>query len=248
MRTLAQTLLSFKRVCKRINAVRKAWNGILAGEVNMSYSQCGEDLMLRGFMEDRFNTPDYHGFWVDVGAHDPMRFSNTKMFSDRGWTGINVDAMPEAIAKFNRYRPNDININVGIGECSGTMDYFMFPDYVVNTFSREFADEIQAQGTPILEVRKVPVRTLAEVLDETLPENQHIDFFTIDTEGLDIVILRSNDWTKYRPDFVLIEIHSRKGENRSLPGGEVADFMKDNSYEFIGQCLLTTLFKRCDAF
>ena len=88
-----------------------------------SYSQYGEDILLQGFLEDKWSW-SYKGFWVDIGAHHPSNLSNTKAFSLNGWRGINVDASSDAIAKFNRHRKRDVNVNVGIGLESGILDYY----------------------------------------------------------------------------------------------------------------------------
>ena len=56
-----------------------------------SYSQEGEDMVLRSFFEGQKN---YKGFFVDVGAHHPYRFSNTLHFYKKGWRGINIDPQP----------------------------------------------------------------------------------------------------------------------------------------------------------
>lgn len=85
-----------------------------------SYSHFGEDLLLRGFLGDKWSL-DYMGFWVDIGAHHPDKLSNTKTFYRNGWRGISVDASSDAIASFNRKRKRDINVNVDIGLQSGIL-------------------------------------------------------------------------------------------------------------------------------
>lgn len=75
-----------------------------------SYSQEGEDMILSRIFGDKKN-----GFYVDVGAHHPFRFSNTYLFYKRGWLGINIDAMPGSMRLFDRFRKNDINIESAIG-------------------------------------------------------------------------------------------------------------------------------------
>ena len=75
-----------------------------------SYSQLGEDLLVKAFIGDKWRW-DYSGFYVDIGAHDPKYLSNTKKFYDVGWHGINVDASTEAIKKFNHVRRRDINVH-----------------------------------------------------------------------------------------------------------------------------------------
>ena len=56
------------------------------------------------------------GFYIDVGAFDPNKGSNTKYLYNCGWSGINIDANPTSIEKFNLYRKRDINLHIGISE------------------------------------------------------------------------------------------------------------------------------------
>ena len=210
-----------------------------------SYSQVGEDLLLVGFLGDKWGW-DYKGFYVDIGAFHPTMYSNTKKFYEVGWHGINVDASREAISLFKKKRKKDINVNVGIGITRGNLDYFQLDNRPMSTFSKEFADAAIARGDASLErIVKIPVITMEELLDTYLPENRHIDFISIDCEGLDLEILKSNNWDKYRPDFILIEIHTG-GRNWEIPKGKVAEFLRQFGYELIGQSCVTSLFGKRD--
>src|SRR5436309_16100262 len=77
---------------------------------NLAYSQEGEDLVLRRIFETQAK-----GIYVDVGAHHPFRFSNTCLLHKRGWRGINIDAMPGSMTLFERFRPLDVNLELGVG-------------------------------------------------------------------------------------------------------------------------------------
>ena len=98
----------------------------------ISYSQEGEDRILCRFFEDKKDP----GFYVDVGAHHPYRFSNTQLFYDMGWRGINIDPNPEAIRLFSQCRQGDINLNVGIGKQRNLRQYFAFEESAYNTFDQ----------------------------------------------------------------------------------------------------------------
>ena len=207
-----------------------------------SYSQFGEDLLLQGFLGDKWSW-NYKGFWVDIGAHHPSNLSNTKAFYLNGWRGINVDASSDAINAFNQKRKRDINVNVGIGLEAGILDYYRLSLSPMNTFSKEFAEKAIKDGVKLLEIVKVPVITMRELLDKYLPSKQHIDFFSIDCEGLDLSILQSNDWSLYRPDYILIEIHTN-GKNWEILNCPVTKYLNEQGYEFVGQSCVTTLYKR----
>jgi len=166
-----------------------------------SYSQEGEDILLTRLLGVR-----RQGFYVDVGAHHPRRFSNTFLFYKMGWRGINIEPSPVAIAEFNRLRPRDTNVAVGVGESKGELEYFEFDDPALNTFSEELMRK-RERSTPYRMVnrKRIAVDRLDAVLRRTLPPDHKIDFLSIDTEDFDLQVLHSNDWQVYRPDFVLVE-------------------------------------------
>lgn len=67
----------------------------ISGHAKLSFSQEGEDMLL-----DRFFMNQKDGFYVDVGAHHPERFSNTNYYYLRGWRGINIEADPSLMKEF----------------------------------------------------------------------------------------------------------------------------------------------------
>ena len=101
--------------------------------INFSYSQEGEDILLKRIFNNKKN-----GFYVDVGAHHPKRFSNTNIFYQMGWRGINIDPMPSSMDLFKRYRPRDINLEFGVAKKKGIMKYYIFNDPALNSFQRHY--------------------------------------------------------------------------------------------------------------
>jgi FkbM family methyltransferase len=173
--------------------------------VRLSYSQDGEDMVLRRMFEGRRS-----GFYVDVGAHHPFRFSNTCYFHRLGWRGINIDPNPDAITAFRRARPSDSNVCVGVADVTSTIAYHIFNEPALNTFDTRLAVErARLPGYRLLETRSVPVRRLEDLLAEHLPPDGKIDFLSIDVEGMDLSVLRSNDWGRFRPGILLVEAHER---------------------------------------
>ncbi len=74
-----------------------------------------------------------------------------------------------------------------------------------------------------------------------LPHQQPIDFLTIDVEGLDLEVLKSNDWMKYRPAVVLVE-DGEHGPFERVDASEIMKFMTAIGYHFCAKTLLTTFF------
>ncbi|MEQ1869549.1 MAG: FkbM family methyltransferase [Vicinamibacterales bacterium] len=166
-----------------------------------TYSQQGEDAVLWHLLSEKG-----HGFYVDVGAHHPRRYSNTYFFYRRGWSGLNIDATPGSMKPFDLERPRDINIEAAIGTAVGPLTYYIFNEPALNGFSQTLPGPLQGSDyfRVIGQLSIVP-RRLDEVLRERLSPGQLIDFMTIDVEGVDLEVLTSNDWERFRPRFVVVE-------------------------------------------
>lgn len=128
-----------------------------------SYSQFGEDLVLATFVNKK------DGFYIDVGAYHPFKFSNTYYYYKKGWSGINIDAKPGSMGIFNKKRKKDINIEVGISKNEENLDFYIFKESAYNTLSEKLANSYINQGIDF--DKKVTIKTtkLSSVLDKYLP-------------------------------------------------------------------------------
>ncbi|MHA1299679.1 MAG: FkbM family methyltransferase [Candidatus Helarchaeota archaeon] len=205
-----------------------------------SYSQRGEDILLRQY----FEKSDI-GFYVDVGAHHPIRFSNTYYFYQKGWKGINIDAMPGSMKLFNKIRPRDINLEMAISDKNERLTYFAFNDSALNTFSKELSlKRIRETNYKIIFTKEIETRPLSEVLDKFLPKKQKINFLSIDVEGLDFNVLKSNNWKKYVPEVILVEILGL--DFRNLRKNEIYYFLEEKGYEIYSKIVDTIIFKHSE--
>ena len=202
-----------------------------------SYSQEGEDMILRRMFEGQ-----ERGFYVDVGAHHPCRFSNTHFFYQRGWRGINIEPNPDAIRIFQAVRRRDTNLQIGVSDCAGKLVYYSFDEPALNTFSKDVA-ESRLATTPykLVKTIDVPVERLDGVLRKYMPAKQEIDFISIDVEGLDFAVLRSNDWRLFRPKCVLVEALELSLREAML--SNIVLFMETNGYELFAKTFNTFLFR-----
>ncbi len=180
--------------------LREAKANITGAYAVSSYSQEGEDMILA-----RLFDCNKRGFYVDVGAHHPKRFSNTYFFYRRGWRGINIEPNPEALALFHAHRKGDINLSFGVSDNECKLRYFMFNEPALNSFDQELSERRQSETYKITGTRTIKVRPLSAILDQFLPTGTHINFLTIDVEGYDLRVLNSNDWSRYRPECVVVE-------------------------------------------
>jgi FkbM family methyltransferase len=205
----------------------------------ISYSQEGEDLIINRFLERKEN-----GFYIDVGAHHPRRFSNTYNFYLRGWTGINIDAMPGSMDAFKLDRPKDINLEMGVSKIAGELVFHMFNEPALNTFSESEANRKDGlRKYKIIDKRKVNTHPLNEILREHLREDEKIDFMSIDVEGLDLEVVESNDWEKYRPSLVLVEDLEKYALTELPLKSNLYKMLVSNEYELVAKTFNTLFFK-----
>jgi FkbM family methyltransferase len=201
------------------------------------YGQDGEDLIL-----DRFLDGQLLGFYIDIGAHHPTRFSNTHLFYLRGWRGINIDAMPGSMNLFKRYRPRDINVECGVASHAGILTYYQFNEPALNTFDANEAYQKNKLPYKLINTLDMPVERLDVLLDRYLPSGQSIDFLSIDVEGKDEEVLRSNDWNRYRPRFILAE--TLRTDMLNLGDCPVNRFLCSMGYKPISKAYNTSFFER----
>ncbi len=211
----------------------------------VSYAQEGEDILLKRIFE--YRNINNGGFYVDVGAHHPQRFSNTYFFYKRGWKGINIDATPFSMKLFNELRESDINLEFAVSDKQETLTYYMFNEPALNSFDKELSLKRNLlEHYSILGTKNINTITLENILDKYLPKNQDIDFLSIDVEGFDFQVLKSNNWEKYKPKVVLIEVLAKDIEN--MLNSEVYIYMKKLNYIYYAKSVHTHFFIKEDFF
>jgi FkbM family methyltransferase len=177
----------------------------------VSYAQNREDVVLaRALRPD-----DRRGFWVDVGAGDPVLDSVTAAFAERGWRGVNVEPLRREHERLCAARPADTNLRVALGARAGWGKLFVEPtetperpdpdapiDRGASTMVPELAERYRADGqefTPI----EVPIWTLAQVVADHVAGP--VDFLKVDVEGFEREVLAGADWSSFRPRVVVME-------------------------------------------
>jgi len=164
----------------------------------LTYAQNFEDVLLWRALGHIKN-----GFYIDVGANDPVEHSVTKAFYDAGWHGVNIEPLPSFHQKFLDQRPRDINLAIAAGASEGNITLFDVP--AVNGWASPdaaVAEAHKAEGFDVTEMT-VPMRTLASVCADHVSGDIH--FLKVDVEGFEGEVLRGMDFVKYRPWVLVIE-------------------------------------------
>lgn len=171
---------------------------VTQGEQIVSFSQNAEDVRLwRAFR----TVAD--GFYVDIGAGDPHEYSVTKLFYDRGWSGINVEPGP-SFTKLEADRPRDVNLNLAVGPTEAVREFWVSaPHSGLSTFYPPSTEDPIPDGFRF-ERRSVECKPVWRILADHAP-GRRIDFMTVDVEGAEGEVIRSIDFESSRPTVLAVE-------------------------------------------
>jgi FkbM family methyltransferase len=133
-----------------------------------------------------------HGFFVEVGAYEPVDSSQTFHLEQRGWDGLLIEPVPAQAAKLK----SDRRAKVICAACGSPKQHgTTLPLYC----NGQLTSLIHKGGPPI----SVPVITLDSALDEAKATG--VDFLSIDVEGAEVDVLQGFSFSKYRPRLILLE-------------------------------------------
>ena len=162
-----------------------------------SYSQYGEDLILWGALANVRK-----GFYIDVGAMDPVKGSVTKLFYDRGWSGINIEPCSRWFEALAAQRPRDINLRIAASDHAGALTLHEIPDTGLSTSVDKYANGYEVKGMTRRSY-SVPCKPLADICADYVRGNIH--FLKIDVEGAEKSVLEGCDFDRFRPWLLAVE-------------------------------------------
>lgn len=201
----------------------------LSGKFKFSFSQYGEDIVIR-----RQFPHGVAGFYVDIGAFHPYRFSNTAMLWIAGWNGVNIDANPATVAAFQRVRPADRNVHAAVVPAAmarAGREVFFSADRA----APDPRGHVSAEGGS-----RVPALTLDDIAG--MVGERRIDFLNIDIEGLDEALVADDAFARLSPTLLAMEI--RDASIDDIVGRESVARLRALGYAFIAHIGITSLFRR----
>ena len=207
--------------------------------VNPSYAQCGEDVVVSQIFEYlKMERPTY----LDIGAFLPIFSNNTYLFYERGARGVLVEPNVDLIPELKRKRPKDTVLGVGIGisdESAAPYYCMTLPQW--NTFDKDEAERRVAKSVGQVKIEKVvPLRLVPinRVIDEHF-KGKGPDYLSIDVESLDLAILKTLDFSKYRPKVICAETLVALSIRNDPAIGE---FLGGHGYEARGMTFANTIY------
>ncbi|MEI8366531.1 MAG: FkbM family methyltransferase [Parachlamydiaceae bacterium] len=157
--------------------------------------------------------------FIEVGANDGLNQSNTKLLEESyGWTGILIEPSTVLYEKLCGNRPNSQCFNCALGSFEDH-NTLMYGDFDGNLMSSINGTRLGREAENVTQVR-----SLQSILDEV--DVQHINFFSLDTEGYEFNILKGIDFNKTTFDYLLIETYSHNHQ-------EIIDLLSSHGYEMV---------------
>jgi FkbM family methyltransferase len=231
---------------------RKIYSDYLYPHTRISYSQNGEDLIIKDlFSRIRIQHPTY----LDIGANEPFLISNTYLLYSKGSKGVCIEPNLYLYKKLKRKRKLDTCINAGIAFDEKTeADFYLFPKEAngLGTFSKKEAEFWEITGNETIGKYKVEavIKTALVNINEIMEKyfSPHPNFITIDVEGLDLQILKTINFEKFKPEVFCVETLGYGGNNTEVKNSELVNFLEAKGYFIYADTYINTIFCRKDVY
>lgn len=191
------------------------------------YSQFNQDRFIyETIFKDKTN-----GFFVDIGASDPINGSNTMFFEELGWSGILVEPIKKDFENLVKLRKTPAE-NVAIYNKSGVFKFLLCGGYIKVLSGllheqhpqhlKRIVNEFFAHGDS-MEIIQVQTITLEELLKKY--NRTEIDYLSVDTEGSEYSILSNIDFEKIY--IKCISVENNYNDNK------IEDLLRSKNFEKI---------------
>ena len=214
-------------IAMRLPLLYGVLNSIRKRSSRLTFSQCGEDLTVLKYL------PERDGMYVDIGGGHPVIGSNTFLLDKRGYTGTIVEPITKFSEKFKRRRNIKQVFETVCASGKRVVDFYEFENSFLSTSSNEVADALLTSGERLVSKKKLVSKLLSELGVEAMPSMPSL--LDVDVEGLDLDVLKSNDWSTFRPRVILVESQL---QNRFL----IEDYLGKMNYTLAEICEITLVF------
>ena len=202
---------------------------------NTCFGQKGEDFLVNLIFNNKEN-----GVYIDVGAHNGIRFSNSFAFSRLNWTGILVEAHPDYYNLCKKARENErtkmynvacsdvdkstvtfySNYRGSLSTLNPNLNEFYKSHYTNYYVDKDYNHKVNNFTNGNIEVE---AKKLDTIIEENLSflNNKDIDLISIDVDGSEEYVLKGFDINKYKPRVIIFEVsvvrnvieHYMRGKN-----------------------------------
>ncbi|WP_246680773.1 FkbM family methyltransferase [Mesorhizobium sp. B3-1-9] len=162
-----------------------------------SYAQNFEDVILWRALKSV-----EHGFYIDIGAQDPIVDSVSLAFYEHGWRGVHVEPISSNAAKLRVARSDEEVLEAAIARHEGTATFHEIPETGLSTGNDEIAAMHANMGfvSKSIEVTTLPLSILLDRYSD-----REIHWLKIDVEGMEAETIASWQPSPVRPWVLVIE-------------------------------------------
>lgn len=167
----------------------------------VSYAQNAEDVVLWRALQHVAN-----GHYVEVGANHPRTDSVTRLFYERGWSGITIEPLEDFVALHREQRPRDIQLQVAVtaDDESESVVLHAIPGTGLSSIVDVVGERSKLAGHEVEDLI-VPAMTLERVFADVGWADKPIHFMLIDVEGAEAETLSGLDLQAHRPWVIVVE-------------------------------------------
>lgn len=167
-----------------------------------------------------------NGSYIDVGSNHPVLSNNSYYLYRKGWKGKLVEPLNQFnfISKFTR--PRDKFLNVAISQNSRV--FYEFENTNLSTTNKFVAQFYSTKNYKFAKI-EVKVSTLSQLLPKSLGYEDNFVLF-IDTEGSELEVLKTINWSKQLPRIIIAETWSKPW----LIGNKLNKYLSNHGYELHG--------------
>ncbi len=208
----------------------------LPESARISFSQCGEDLIMDHLLRRVLGIPMPR--FIDIGSGDPRKLNNTFYFNRRGCRGVCVEPNPLHAAAIREVRPTDICVEAGVVPSADQprLTFYLFEPPTLSTFS--FDERTRLERHPdyrFVREQVVDVLTLTGLFAIHGVPN----LLSLDLEGIDDAVLRHTDWIEHRPAVICAETVDHWDERKN---DELIAWMESQNYTVYADTFINTIF------
>jgi hypothetical protein len=155
--------------------------------------------------------------YIDVGTNNYLLYNNTYLFYRAGARGVLVEANPDFADILRSSRPEDTILMCGCSESDTIeeMTYYKTNRAGYNTFVEDLISDYENKGIQVVEKIIVPMLSINRILEQNFPDG-HVDFMSMDIEGMGDIVVNSIDFNKFEIDVLLLEMEYNSELSRNL--------------------------------
>jgi FkbM family methyltransferase len=198
------------------------------------YSQYKQD----EFLYENYFINKNQGYYIDIGAHNGVDYSNTLFFEKLGWDGVCFEPIPSVFEQLKKNRTCKV-LNCALSDKEGKSEFLVLEGYtemlsgLVENYNENHKSRIDLEIS-LMGGKKTIIECKTDLFDNfNFPKE--IDYISLDVEGSELTILKTIDFDKYKIKFMTVEANHHQEE--------IKNFMFEKKFELITSLGCDLVFK-----